>query len=73
VLLGQVDHAHAPFADLFEQLVGADLGAGLFQRSWADGRWSNDAQERGSSDPGGGTLTYRWSLIPCRTAAWFMD
>ena len=30
-LLGHVDHAHAPFADLLEQLVRADLRAGLFE------------------------------------------
>ena len=30
-LLGHVDHAHAPFADLLQQLVGADLRAGLFE------------------------------------------
>ena len=38
LLLGHVDDAHAPFADLLQQLVGADLRAGGF----ADGqkrRW----------------------------------
>ena len=30
VLLGHEDDAHAAFADLLQQLVGADLGAGLF-------------------------------------------
>ncbi len=29
-LLGHVDDAHAPFADLLQQLVGADLRAGTF-------------------------------------------
>ena len=29
-LLGHVDDAHAPFADLFQQLVGADDRAGAF-------------------------------------------
>ena len=33
LLLGHPDRAHAAFADLFEQLVGADDGAGLL------GRW----------------------------------
>ena len=28
-LLGHVDHAHAPFADLLQQLVGADFRAGF--------------------------------------------
>ena len=27
LLLGHVDDAHAPFADLLQELVGADLGA----------------------------------------------
>ena len=31
-LLGHVDDAHAPFADLLQQLVGADHGAGAFGR-----------------------------------------
>ena len=29
-LLGHIDHAHAPFADLLQQLVGADLRAWFF-------------------------------------------
>ena len=29
-LLGDIDHAHAPFADLLQQLVAADLRAGTF-------------------------------------------
>ena len=33
---GHVDDAHAAFADLLMQLVGADLGAGAF----GDGAWS---------------------------------
>ena len=31
LLRGHVDHAHAPFADLLQELVAADLGAGLFE------------------------------------------
>ena len=30
-LLGHVDRAHAPFADLLQQLVGSDLRAGAFE------------------------------------------
>ena len=36
-LLGHVDHAHAAFADLLEQLVGADLRAGLLGDGLVDG------------------------------------
>ena len=42
-LLGHVDHAHAPFADLLKQFVGADLRAGLFKKGLVavgdDTRW----------------------------------
>ena len=31
LLLGHVDQAHAAFADLLQQLVGADDGAGLLR------------------------------------------
>ena len=31
LLLGHIDDAHAPFADLLQQLVRADLRAGTFQ------------------------------------------
>ncbi len=37
LLLGHVDDAHAAFADLLQQLVGADLGAGLFGDGLVDG------------------------------------
>ena len=30
-LLGHVDHAHAPLADLLQELVGTDLRAGRFE------------------------------------------
>ena len=48
-LLGHIDDAHAPFADLLQQLVGADLRAGAFGsrlvECWAasrgNGRWRN--------------------------------
>ena len=33
LLLGQVDDAETPFADLFQKLVGANDGAGLFNVS----------------------------------------
>ena len=36
-LLGDIDDAHSPFADLLQQLVGADEGAGLLR--WRSGRW----------------------------------
>jgi hypothetical protein len=36
VLLGHEDDAHATFADLLEQLIGADLGAGRFERRLGD-------------------------------------
>ena len=34
VLLGHEDHAHAPFADLLQQLVRADLRAGPCSSDW---------------------------------------
>ena len=37
LLLGHVDDAHAAFAELLEQLVGADLGAGLFGDGLVEG------------------------------------
>ncbi len=36
-LLGHVDDAHAPFADLLQQLVGADRVAGLLGDGLAEG------------------------------------
>ena len=41
LLLGHVDHAHAAFADLLQELVGADQGAGLFGDELVDGRSSS--------------------------------
>ncbi len=38
LLLGHVDDAHAPFADLLEQLVGADDRAGLSRERLVAGR-----------------------------------
>ena len=48
LLLGHVDDAHAPFADLLEQLVRADDRAGLFRerrgcRGWHGRRSVQDA------------------------------
>ena len=37
LLLGHVDQAHAPFADLLHQLVGADRRAGSFRGGLVDG------------------------------------
>ena len=34
LLLGHVHHAHAPFADLLQELVGADQRAGLLGQRW---------------------------------------
>ena len=37
LLLGHIDHAHAPFADLLQQLVGADAACrevGLAEDGW---------------------------------------
>ena len=39
-LFRHVDDAHAALADLLQQLVGADLRAGAFQRRLVDGRTS---------------------------------
>jgi hypothetical protein len=37
-LLGHVDDAHAPFADLLQELVRADLHSGPLSRRRSDGR-----------------------------------
>ena len=51
VLLGHVDDAHAAFADLLQQLVGADLRAGLLRdgvvESHAESGWRRFKQTPG--------------------------
>ena len=48
-LLGHVDDAHAPFADLLQQLVGADGLAGMPGDGWRlDGGASRAAAIQGS-------------------------
>ena len=44
LLLGHIDHPAAPLADLLEQLVMADLAAGLFHQR--DGRGDSQAWQR---------------------------
>ena len=52
LLGGHVDHAHATFADLLDQLVRADLGAGAF----GDAGWSMVAASAIGSTPGNAAL-----------------
>ena len=41
VLLGHVDDAHPALTNLLDQLVGADLRAGLLQRRLVDRGWTD--------------------------------
>ena len=70
LLLGHEHHAHAPFADLLQQLVRADLGAGAFGNGAEDfgrghcgtltpgpsprGRGENGGSERGMIEDAAG-------------------
>ena len=74
-LLGHIDEAHAPFADLLQELVGADEGAGALGSGLFDGEchrqglaYSRKAGSLSWSFSNPSTSERKWALSPQRSA-----